>query len=117
KLYTWHNAVRQIARQRSVIGHSRKHVSTALESNGGVLYTTASTLCIALGDVRLGCSCSAMETHSMKLSTLLCLSEGHTVGDFCALCASACADPALSFYIAYHLVAELLLFPVASNWL
>ncbi|CAI9534546.1 unnamed protein product [Staurois parvus] len=25
-------------------------------------------LCIALGDVRLGCSCSAMETHSMKLS-------------------------------------------------
>uniref|UniRef100_A0A3B4D4Z4 Protein kinase domain-containing protein n=1 Tax=Pygocentrus nattereri TaxID=42514 RepID=A0A3B4D4Z4_PYGNA len=29
-----------------------------------------STLCIALGDVRLGCSCSAMETHSMKLSTL-----------------------------------------------
>uniref|UniRef100_A0AAR2ITW4 non-specific serine/threonine protein kinase n=1 Tax=Pygocentrus nattereri TaxID=42514 RepID=A0AAR2ITW4_PYGNA len=29
-----------------------------------------SMLCIALGDVRLGCSCSAMETHSMKLSML-----------------------------------------------
>ena len=26
-------------------------------------------LCIALADVWLGCSCSAMETHSMKLST------------------------------------------------
>ncbi|CAI9590677.1 unnamed protein product [Staurois parvus] len=26
-------------------------------------------LCIALGVVRFGCSCSAMETHSMKLST------------------------------------------------
>ncbi|CAI9544268.1 unnamed protein product [Staurois parvus] len=30
------------------------------------------TLCISLGDVRLGCSCSAMETHSMKLSTHFC---------------------------------------------
>ncbi|CAI9615563.1 unnamed protein product, partial [Staurois parvus] len=28
-----------------------------------------------------------------------------TVGDFCTLCASACANPALSFYVAYHLVA------------
>jgi len=34
--------VHWIARQRSVIGHSREHVSTALESSGGVLYTTAS---------------------------------------------------------------------------
>ncbi|CAI9532067.1 unnamed protein product, partial [Staurois parvus] len=40
-----------------------------------------------------------------------------TVGDFCAFCASACAAPALSFYMAYHLVAELLLFPVASTLL
>ncbi|CAI9603109.1 unnamed protein product, partial [Staurois parvus] len=53
--YTWHSAVRQvpfswqlpntdfhrIARQRSVIHHSRELVSTALESSGGVLYTTA----------------------------------------------------------------------------
>ncbi|CAI9532180.1 unnamed protein product, partial [Staurois parvus] len=30
------------------------------------------TLCIPLSDVRLGCSCSAMETHSMKLSTHCC---------------------------------------------
>ncbi|CAI9547136.1 unnamed protein product, partial [Staurois parvus] len=30
------------------------------------------TLCIALGDVRLGCSCSAMEKHPMKLSTHCC---------------------------------------------
>lgn len=29
-------------------------------------------LCIALGDLWLGCSCSAMETHSMKLSAHCC---------------------------------------------
>ena len=52
-----------------------------------------STLCIALADVRLGCSCSAMEIHS------------------------ASTDPALSFYMVYHLVAELLLFPIASTLL
>ncbi|CAI9554475.1 unnamed protein product [Staurois parvus] len=34
--------VHQIARQRSVIGHSREHASTALEYSGGMLYTTAS---------------------------------------------------------------------------
>ncbi|CAI9603989.1 unnamed protein product, partial [Staurois parvus] len=31
-----------IARQRSVIHHTREHISTAVESSGGVLYTTAS---------------------------------------------------------------------------
>ncbi|CAI9541952.1 unnamed protein product [Staurois parvus] len=40
-----------------------------------------------------------------------------TVGYYCELCASACADPALSVYVAYHFVAELLLFPVASTLL
>ncbi|CAI9573915.1 unnamed protein product, partial [Staurois parvus] len=55
--------VHQIARQRSVICHSREHISTALKS-----FTTLHLmLCIALGDVRLGCSCSAMETYSMNL--------------------------------------------------
>ena len=58
KLYTWHNAVRQvpfswqppnsdihqIARWRSVIRRSRERVPTALESSGGVLYTTASNV-------------------------------------------------------------------------
>ncbi len=34
--------VHQIARWRSVICHSRERISTALESSGGVLYTTAS---------------------------------------------------------------------------
>ncbi|CAI9549000.1 unnamed protein product [Staurois parvus] len=68
-----------------------------------------------------------METHSMKLSTYCCANlkatrslevfRLQTVGDFCALCASACTDPALSCYVAYHLVAELLLFPVASTLL
>ncbi|CAI9598808.1 unnamed protein product, partial [Staurois parvus] len=40
-----------------------------------------------------------------------------TVSNFCALCAATCADPALSFSVAYHFVAELLLFPVASTLL
>ena len=58
--------VHQIARWRSAICHSREGVSTAQESSGGVLYTTASHAlhCICW----LGCSCLAMETHSMKLS-------------------------------------------------
>ena len=37
-----HRLVHQIARWRSAIFHSRDRVSTALESSGGVLYTTAS---------------------------------------------------------------------------
>ena len=37
--------------------------------------------------------------------------------NLCALCASASADPALSFYVAYHFVAELLSFPIASTLL
>ena len=42
--------------------HSSERIPTALESSGGVLYTTASGLhCIAFADVWLGCSCSAME--------------------------------------------------------
>ncbi|CAI9620611.1 unnamed protein product [Staurois parvus] len=40
-----------------------------------------------------------------------------TVGTFCALCASACSHPALSFYVAYHFIAKLLLFPIASTLL
>ncbi|CAI9619963.1 unnamed protein product [Staurois parvus] len=30
---------------------------------------------------------------------------------------SACSDPSLSFYVAYHFVAEFLLFPLASTLL
>ncbi|CAI9595836.1 unnamed protein product, partial [Staurois parvus] len=44
------------------------------------------TLCIALGDGRLGCSCSVMETHSMKLSTHCCwahLKATPSLGVFC----------------------------------
>ncbi|CAI9575417.1 unnamed protein product [Staurois parvus] len=33
------------------------------------------------------------------------------------LCASACTEPTLSFYMAYHFVAELLLFSVDSTLL
>ena len=44
--------------------------SPLLQSPVAVCFTPLQlTLCIALGDVRLGCSCSAMETQSMKLST------------------------------------------------
>ncbi|CAI9537419.1 unnamed protein product, partial [Staurois parvus] len=47
--------------------------STILQSPVVVCFTSLHlTLCIALGDVRLGCSCLAMETHSMKLSTRGC---------------------------------------------
>ncbi|CAI9539751.1 unnamed protein product, partial [Staurois parvus] len=42
--------------------------------------------------------------------------ELQTVGYFCALCASACTYPTLLFYVAYHFMAELLLFPVASTF-
>ncbi len=56
-------------RWRSVIRHSRERVSTALESSVGVLYTTASDALHCTWWCMLGCSCSAMETHSMKLST------------------------------------------------
>ncbi|CAI9578620.1 unnamed protein product [Staurois parvus] len=52
--------------------HSREHISTALESSGSMFTPLHPTLCIALDDVRLGCSCSAMETHSMKLSMHCC---------------------------------------------
>jgi len=51
-----------------MIHHSREHVSNALESSGGVLYTTASDA-LHCTWWWLGCSCLAMETHSMKLST------------------------------------------------
>ncbi|CAI9610420.1 unnamed protein product [Staurois parvus] len=63
----------------------------------------------------------------MKLSTHCCANEEgklgglylltlQTVGDFCALCTSAYANHVLSFYVAYHFVAELL-FPVVSTLL
>ncbi|CAI9544247.1 unnamed protein product [Staurois parvus] len=52
----------------------------------------------------------------MKFGGLYLLTR-HTVGDFCTPCASSCTDPALSFYVAYHFVAELMLFPVVSTML
>ena len=64
---SFHKVVHQIARWRSVIRHSREHVSTALAAS--CFTPLQQTLCIALGDLWLGCSCLAMETHSMKLST------------------------------------------------
>ncbi|CAI9600429.1 unnamed protein product [Staurois parvus] len=61
-------------------------------------------LCIELGDVRLGYSCLAMETHSMKVTVVVLLTL-QTVGDFYKLCASACAESALLFYMAYRFLA------------
>ena len=51
--------VHQIARWRSTIGHSRERVSTALESSGGMLYTTASNA--------LHCTCWCMAWQSACL--------------------------------------------------
>ncbi|CAI9608324.1 unnamed protein product [Staurois parvus] len=50
----------------------------------------------------------------MKLSKMSLATDS---SDFYTLGASACGNPALSFYMAYHLVAELLLFPIASTLL
>ncbi|CAI9532905.1 unnamed protein product, partial [Staurois parvus] len=61
------------ARQRSVIGHSREHISTAPRVQWQrALHHYIQCFAHALGDIRLGCSCLAMETHSMKLSTHCC---------------------------------------------
>ncbi len=76
KLYSWHNAVRQVtsswhphqtAKQctLSVLHHSTELVSTAPES------ACFTPLHLVLSDVRLACSCSAVETISMKLHTVL----------------------------------------------
>uniref|UniRef100_A0A8C8DST1 EF-hand domain-containing protein n=1 Tax=Oryzias sinensis TaxID=183150 RepID=A0A8C8DST1_9TELE len=46
----------------------REGLSTDLESVAACFPSLHLTRCIALGYVWLGCSCSAMETHSMKLS-------------------------------------------------
>ena len=88
--------------------------STALESSG-CFTPLHPTLCIALGDVWLGCSCSAMETHSMKLYMHCCWANLKATWslEVCSdwLCRklatsahSASADPAPSFYVAYHFV-------------
>ncbi|CAI9598262.1 unnamed protein product [Staurois parvus] len=52
----------------------------------------------------------------MKLAKMS-LAIDSEIGDFYALCTSACDDPALSFYVAYHFLAGLLLFPIASTLL
>ena len=61
--------VRRNARWWSMIHHSIERISIALESNGGELAPLQPTVGIAHSDLRLMCSCSSMETHSMKLST------------------------------------------------
>lgn len=59
------------APHQSVICHSGEHVSTALEFGGDALYFALHLrLWIAPGDVRLGCSSSAMKTNDMKLCML-----------------------------------------------
>lgn len=69
------------------------------------------TLCIVL-DVSLGCSCSAIETQSVKLS-VDCSWANLTVTwslESCSdeLCASASADLTLWLYMAYHFMVEFL---------
>ncbi|CAI9609559.1 unnamed protein product, partial [Staurois parvus] len=51
----------------------KEHAATALQSPVAVCFPPLHlTLCIALGDERLGCSCLTMETHFMKLSIPCC---------------------------------------------
>lgn len=90
KLYNWHTAVRQIpffltAKARlahhmpdiedwsKFVKFSREYVSATLDC--GLLHTIASDATI---DVRLGCSCLALETHSMMFFAhcLFCLNSG-----------------------------------------
>ncbi|CAI9536180.1 unnamed protein product, partial [Staurois parvus] len=61
--------VRQISRQRRLIHHSRERLHCFSVKGFTALHPT---LCISLGDVRLGCSCSTMKTHSIKLCTHRC---------------------------------------------
>ncbi|CAI9610736.1 unnamed protein product, partial [Staurois parvus] len=72
--------VHRIARQRSVIGHSREHVSPALESSGGVLYTTASdTLhCTWWWKAWMQLLGHGNPFHEALYALLLGSSEGHT---------------------------------------
>ena len=84
---------------------------------------------IALGDLRLVCSCSAMETHFMKLpmnsSCAEVASRGNSelgrvlqprTDNFCALRVSALGCPVLRACVAYHFAAEqLLILDVSSS--
>lgn len=66
-------------------------------------------LCIALGDVRIGCSWSLMETHEVLFKLFLSWSEGHmgfggvklfnSAENVRALHSTDLSDPALWFYI------------------
>ena len=72
RLYTWHNAVRQVP-----FSWQQQNPDSSIRLPDGEVWliTPENTsqlhpmLCIALADVWLGCSCSAIEIHSMKLST------------------------------------------------
>lgn len=53
--------------RRDFVTSQNTSVETAPESCGGVLHTTQFNANIMLGNVRLACSCSVMETSAMKL--------------------------------------------------
>ncbi|CAI9547700.1 unnamed protein product, partial [Staurois parvus] len=56
----------------------------ALESSGSWITPLHPTLCIALGDIRFGCSFLVMETHSMKLSMHCCCANlKHVLTSLC----------------------------------
>jgi hypothetical protein len=75
---------------------------------------------IVLGNLRLVCGCSVIETHFMKLPTnSYCADVASRVlqprTDF-FLCASALSDPVLLARVAYHYAAEpLLLLDVSTS--
>lgn len=120
--YSWHNVVRQTAfswhlpnsgpsislPDRELRFTTPQNTFPLLQSPVVVCFTTLHpTLCIALGDVRLACSSSATETHSMKFSVHSFCSEvmpeevrnsagfEQGIDDLYALCTLELGDPAL----------------------
>ncbi|CAI9576055.1 unnamed protein product, partial [Staurois parvus] len=58
------------------LGTIQSNKSPLLKSPVAVCFTPLhQPLCIALGDIRLGCSCTAMETHSMRFSMQCCANQ------------------------------------------
>lgn len=119
---------------RSMICHSREQLLSSLLCSPFALCFTSlcQTLCIALGDVGLGCSYLTIETHSLKLSThcssanlkatwsfevcsdLLCRKLA-TSAHYAA--GTASTYPALGFFMAYHFMAELQWFSITSTFI
>ena len=128
KLYTWHNAVRQVPfswqppKPDSSIRLPDAETQFLTPEKASPLLCSPVVACFTPLHPR---SCSAMETHSMKLSMnmrphevlrFIAVDSAESWRPLCTLCVSICW-PAPSFYVADHFVAELLSFQVTSTLL